>query len=183
MPWPGWENYAPPAPAKKAEKKIPSVPPPFENEVPPSTLFESELPPPAPAKLDRGRRMGAQWVYVTKDGLMVPYVKGQKPHGADLFKSKKEARYYVYLLSEQKRNAIRGLQRQVRFALMTRTKQGLMAVVCHYVADFTYTVVADESFHVVDVKPRGGANPLREDTYKLKKKWFELQEGLALEEA
>jgi hypothetical protein len=54
------------------------------------------------------------------------------------FRSKREATRYGELLLLERAGKIRGLRRQVRFPLHTVDPLGLVVVVGHYVADFTY---------------------------------------------
>lgn len=174
--WKGWENFEPP----------PGTKDPFRRD----TLFE-EPPAPAPApppsskpktkeRLDRGRRRGAKWVWITADRLQVPWEKGKKVPGAKLFRSTKEARYYVWLLSEKDSGRVRNLETQVGFACQCRNPAGLMVTIANYNADFVFeSLESDGSWRprVVDVKGN------REDVYILKKKWVEAQHGITIEEA
>lgn len=97
--------------------------------------------------------------------------------GSETFDSAKEAQHWLFLLARQSSGEIRNLQRQVRFALMapTRDRRGLVHV-AEYVADFVY----DEAgvSHVIDVKSKA----TRTQTYRLKRKWLELQENIVIEE-
>jgi hypothetical protein len=85
----------------------------------------------------------------------------------------------------QDRGEIRNLRRQVSFALQCRNVVGLLETVTRYTADFTYQERVRTSSGptwaavVEDVKPKGG---LREDSYLLKKKWFEAQYGMPIRE-
>lgn len=164
MPWPGWEDFVPPV---KADKPKPAAPVP-------------SAPPTPAAKLDRGRRRGAKWVWITKDRLSVPWEKGKKIADAKLFRSTKEARYYVFLLAERDSGRIRNLETQVGFACQCRNPAGLLVTIANYYADFTFErLTTDLNWKPVVIDVKGN----REDVYILKKKWVEVQHGITIEEA
>lgn len=123
-------------------------------------------------KLDRGRRHGARWVFVTPDRAMLPYVKDGKRPGWILFRSQREAKRWIGLNILQDAGRITSLERQVKFELTTRTADGLRAVVASYFSDFRY--IENGKRIVEDVKGN------REDVYLLKKKWMLAEHGIAI---
>jgi hypothetical protein len=131
--------------------------------------------------LDRGRRQGARWVFVTPEGGLVEYdlakTIGVDGRGWILFRSRKEAKRWIALRAEAEFGTIRNLRRQVDFPLFAVRPDGAKEKACSYRADFVYernVPGTAESVVVEDSKPGGG---LREDVYKLKKRWFEIQYG------
>ena len=94
-----------------------------------------------------------------------------------MFDSKREAAAWMRLRAREQAGEIRNLRRQVPFDLMCPCKDGeaMYAVVARYVSDFTY-LDADDQMHVVDAKG------VRTQIYALKRKWLELQTGIAIEE-
>lgn len=93
------------------------------------------------------------------------------------FDSKREADYYTLLRARVSLGEISDLQVQQEFELMCPAVgcASHHVVVALYVADFTY-LDSDGTMHVVDAKGH------RTQTYKLKKKWLELQDGIVIEE-
>lgn len=186
MPWQGWDDYQPPVPGAKPTGPV--APPPAQ----PSPAAAT----PAPARAagrrggrafpmhgDRGTRRGARRVVVTEDRQVVELALA-KASGAkgESFQSKREALVWVGRLGQQDRGEVRGLRRQVRFALQAKRPDGLLETVSVYIADFVFEEPIDgDRWRTVveDVKPAGG---LREDTYKLKRKWFSVQYGIEIRE-
>lgn len=149
---------------------------------------------PGGEKLDRGRgARGAKWQFVTPEGDLIDYAQQKALHNAEwamfqktaktrgwiLIRSKKEARRYVGLLALEREGHIRNLQRQIKFPLLVRNPEGLMAEIGVYVADHVYDerTAAGEWLPIVeDVK----GNP--EDLYLWKRKHWEAQHGRQLRE-
>lgn len=142
---------------------------------------------------DRGTRRGAKRCVV--DELFNIYdshvAKAAGIKGSS-FQSRKEAKRYIALSGGMKAGMIRPSVRfgpkwsQVRMPLHTRNHEGLIEQVCVYVADFVYEQIGGsvrgENLWVLvieDVKPSGGH---REDVYLLKKRWFEIEYGLKINE-
>lgn len=128
--------------------------------------------------LDRGRRQGARWCYVTPQLQMIDYTPagGTKALADEdewiLFRSKREAKRWIWLSIEAREGRIQNLRRQVRYPLLIRRPDGLDQKIGAYVADFVYDRLPEEPFAppvtvVEDVK--GYA----QDVYKLKKKIVE----------
>lgn len=93
------------------------------------------------------------------------------------FDSKKEAEYYLYLKSLEKNHKIYDLKLQPHFILQDKFKlNGKTIRKIEYIADFSYYSSQDDKLHVVDVKG------LKTDVYKLKKKIFEYQYKIEIEE-
>jgi hypothetical protein len=153
----------------------------------------------AKKKLDRGSRRGARRCVVANGTLYELAVARQLGIKGENFQSLKEAKRWISLLEEQRCGAIRNLRRQVRFSLQARGPHGLMEHVAFYVADFTYEesreVLASVAIHgepgtverweevVEDVKPGvAGKGSFREDTFLLKRRWFQVQFGKAIRE-
>lgn len=158
MAWQGWEDYLPPAPAKPT------------------------APAARPARRDRGARRGAKRVVVTPDRQVIEKALAVAAGvTGESFQSKREALVYVARLEQQDRGEIKGLTRQVRFALQGRRPDGLMEQVTSYIADFVFEEPNGDAWRTVveDVKPKGG---LREDSYLLKRKWFAVQYGIDIRE-
>jgi len=148
-------------------------------------------PPQTTEPRDRGSRRGARRCIVTDDLQILDHstAKAASIKGK-FFQSRKEAKVYTLLARRFQAGRIRlipGLDRwsQVHFPLYALRADGLKAKVCDLVLDFAYEEPEPRGDHVVwvrrydDVKPGGG---LREDTYRLKKKWFEIQYGVAIRE-
>lgn len=153
----------------------------------------------AKKKLDRGSRRGARRCVVVDLTLYeAPLAKALGLKGEN-FQSIKEATRWISLLQQERAGGIRNLRRQVAFSLQARGPHGLMVHVCKYVADFVYdekrldscsssdTILgwgAGEWINIVeDTKPgiaKKGA--FREDTYLLKRRWFEAQFGKQIRE-
>lgn len=147
-------------------------------------------PNPPTKTMDRGRRQGAKWCVVVGETL---YEKATaEAHGLKgiLFRSRKEAKRWVYLLAAQRHGQIRNLRRQVRYPLQARNPAGLMVTVCTYVADHVFDERSGDAWVEVveDVKPGGFRNvkgkkvPFREEIYSLKRKWFQAQYGREIRE-
>ena len=92
------------------------------------------------------------------------------------FDSLKERDYYIFLLGEEKKGQIRGLERQVPLEIQPEfiTPQGEKIRPINYIADFVYTDNEGER-HIVDTKG------FRTDVYKLKKKLLAYR-GIYIEE-
>jgi len=91
------------------------------------------------------------------------------------FDSKKELRFYLYLLSEEEAGRIYDIQCQVPFELQPSFKKnGKTIRAIKYIADFTYYDKSD-ILHIVDTKG------FRTDVYKLKKKMMQYR-GYDIEE-
>ena len=153
--------------------------------------YKPQQKPGAPARVDRGTGRGAKRCIVDRQFNILDYAIA-KSAGivGDHFQSRSEAKRYVYLSTMMKAGGIRpdpdygGKWRQCPFALMTRNRDGLMVVVAKLVLDFVYQVKEagePERWTTIyeDVKPAGGH---REDTYLLKKRWFEAQTGNSITE-
>ena len=93
-----------------------------------------------------------------------------------VFASLREARVYSELKMLEKSGYLTDLRLQVRFPLVTRTPEGKDAVIGLYVADMTYQSVVSKKLVVVDAK--GFKTP----QYRWKKKHWELQYGMQIEE-
>jgi hypothetical protein len=93
------------------------------------------------------------------------------------FASRREAHRYIALKQKLERGEIRHLQRQVRFGLHPLMRPPV-AEVGGYVADFVYEEVVNDRVvvHVEDVK--GYRLPF----YRWKKRHFELEYGIPIEE-
>lgn len=91
-----------------------------------------------------------------------------------LFDSIREAGYWQGLQAQAATGEITELRRQVIFPLLCPIEDRA-AMVATYVADFTYRDRRG-ALHVVDVKG------VRTAIYKLKRKWLQLQDGIAIEE-
>ena len=153
-----------------------------------------------PAHKDRGSQRGAKW-FVVADRTLYTYALA-KQHGIKgiVFRSGKEAKRWISLNQEQQFGLVKNLRRgkDARFSLQARNPEGLMVHVCYYIADFVYDAIVTTSgttsaSHewrevVEDTKPSGFTRkhgkklPFREDTYLLKKKWFEAQYGRVIRE-
>ena len=90
------------------------------------------------------------------------------------FDSKLEAKRYGELNLLERAGEIKELQLQQKFPLMSVTRQKTVALIGHYIADFTYQENGD--FIVEDTK--GLPTPL----YKWKKKHFEAQYDIKITE-
>jgi len=101
--------------------------------------------------LDRGRGVhGAKWVFVTPEREFIHYKQLRETLGAGydahrkqhgdwiLFKSTKEAKRYVGLLTGVDAGLIRNLDRQVRFDLIVANPEGLRVKIGVYIADFVF---------------------------------------------
>jgi hypothetical protein len=155
----------------------------------------------AGAPRDRGSIRGAKRCIV--DELFNIYdhavAKASNIKG-EFFQSRKEAKRYIYLATCARASMIRPAAKyrgrgnvpwkQVPFALHTTTPAGLKVKVCDIIIDYVYEMVGGsverdgkrENVWVLvveDVKPSGGH---REDAYLLKKKWFEAEYGLTINE-
>lgn len=148
-------------------------------------------------RLDRGRRQGAQWWYVTPTPEMINYAQ-HKAHGGQkhadwiLFRSGKEAKRWIGLSILATDGQIRNLRRQVPYPLLVVRPDGLPTKIATYYADFVFESegrfldgaqpldVPRWRTVVEDVKPSGG---LREDVYLLKRKHVEAQYGITIEES
>lgn len=193
-PWPGWADWTPPdtkentggqreqrnAAASAGQADAPSGPVPDV-----ASRGKSPTQPKGLLRGDRGTRRGARRVIVTEDRQVVDHqlAKGTGTKGV-FFQSRREALAWVARLEQQDRGQIRGLRRQVKFALQAKRPDGLLETVTSYTADFVFEEPTGIEAHpwttvVEDVKPRGG---LREDTYILKRKWFEVQYGQPIRE-
>lgn len=120
--------------------------------------------------------------------------------GGIVFRSGKEAKRWLSLLESQDAGRVRNLRRgkEARFSLQTRNPAGLMVHVAFYIADFVYEELTERANPVQalvfwepvveDTKPSGFKRkngkqvPFREDTYLLKRAWFEAQYGQKIRE-
>lgn len=94
-----------------------------------------------------------------------------------MFDSKREAEHWLSLKAREQAGEIRDLKRQVRYNLICPNPERLIHyTVSEYVADFDYYVVATGEHIVSDAKGH------RTREYLLKRKWLELQEGIAIVE-
>jgi len=102
------------------------------------------------------------------------------------FDSRAEGHYWLKLRDREARGEIYELRRQVAFPLYTAARSArpvaaqrqrdILVQVAEYVADFVYLEAGER--HVVDVKRKQTQTPV----YRLKRKWLELQDGIAIEE-
>ncbi len=137
---------------------------------------------------DRGSRSGAKRCIVTDDLQLIDHstakaagIKGQ------FFQSKHEAKLYIGLEVARRAGRLRPLPgkdrwRQVKFPLFAVRPDGLKEIVAHLVLDFSYEWKDGGDrwvAHYEDAKPSGGH---REDVYLLKKRWWETQYGLRINE-
>jgi hypothetical protein len=142
---------------------------------------------------DRGSRRGAKW-FIVADRTLYAY-RLARDHGIDgiVFRSGKEAKRWLFLLHQQDAGTIRYLRRgkPVAFALQTRNPLGLTVTVCTYIPDAVYEEPSEPDcwrLVVEDTKPsgmmmrHGKRVPFREDTYLLKRQWFEAQYGIKIRE-
>lgn len=169
-----------------------------------SSLFDDplELPEPAPKKqagwrrpgvrypqpaTDRGSRRGAQRCIVTEALAILdqPVAKAAGIKGV-FFQSRKEAKHYVYLELARRGGKLRPIApndkwRQVVFPLLAVNADGLKQRITSLRLDFAYELLVGDRWEAryEDVKPGGG---FREDTYLLKRKWFEAQYGITIAE-
>jgi hypothetical protein len=137
---------------------------------------------------DRGSRRGAARCIVTADLQLLDHAVA-KDAGIEgtFFQSRKEAKFFIATTIQMRAGLVRPIAegakwRQVRFPLFAVRPDGLKEKVCDLVLDFVYLRndgVAGWTEHYIDVKPSGGH---REDQYLLKRKWFEAQTGLTIEE-
>lgn len=141
---------------------------------------------------DRGSRRGAKRCIVTEEGHILDHAMA-KERGiqGDFFQSRKEAKFFLERRIWFRAGLIRPLPgkdrwRQVPFDLYAIRPDGLKERICKLVLDFAYQrsdgrIAAPSGWVSIyeDVKPGGG---LREDAYLLKRKWFEAQYGVAIEE-
>lgn len=144
---------------------------------------------------DRGSRRGAKRCVVTEELQLLDhaFAKGAGVKGV-FFQSQKEAKFYIQLEIQRRAGMIRPLfgqtkWRQVAFPLFAIRPDGLRQQIAKLVLDFAYerkvgyqTCGGTEATWQAcyqDVKPSGGH---REDTYLLKKPWFEAQYGITIEE-
>lgn len=161
MSWPGWDDYVPPAAAPRQAAPAPAA----------ATG--------RPVRGDRGTRRGAKRVLVTDDRQVVELAlaKASRLTG-ESFQSKREALVWVGRLGQQDRGEIRGLRRQVRFALQAKRPDGLIETVTVYVCDFTYEERVGNWWRPVVEDVKGHL----EDVYKLKKRWMLVQYGIEIRE-
>lgn len=93
------------------------------------------------------------------------------------FDSKKESEEYLKLKYRQKIGEIKELKLQVPYELIPTYKINNKTIRrTQYIADFTYVSTKDNKLHVVDTKG------FKTDVYRLKKKMFEYQYGIEIEE-
>ena len=92
------------------------------------------------------------------------------------FDSKKEARRYATLMLLEKADAIRDLQRQVKFELIPK-QEGERA--CYYKADFTYYELNQNGEWEYVVEDSKGA---RTDAYKIKRKLMQYVHKIKIRE-
>ena len=119
--------------------------------------------------LDQAQRMGRQPVSPkpSKYRNVKCVVGGQK------FDSAREGQRWLLLLERQTNGEIRNLTRQTRFALMVNSEH-----IGDYIADFTY-----EEFECGLWRPRvEDSKGFRTALYKWKKKHFEAQLGIQIQE-
>lgn len=140
---------------------------------------------------DRGSRRGAKRCIVTPELQIIDHATAKQAGLTGVFfQSMKEAKFYIQLEIQFRAGVIRPIPgqdrwRQVKFPLMTTTPDGLKVIIAHLILDFVYErhvkwhPEPSWTRHYQDVKPGGG---FREDTYILKKPWFEAQYGVAIEE-
>lgn len=134
---------------------------------------------------DRGSMRGAKRCIVNERLELLDH-ETAKAAGitGTFFQSKHEAKHYIALETIRRAGKLRqidglGAWRQVRFPLYAIRPDGLKEVVCKLVLDFAYSWLDGDVWRdrYEDVKPSGGH---REDTYLLKKKWFETQYGIKI---
>lgn len=113
-------------------------------------------------------------------GVKASSTPDQKPHkyhaeptevDGHLFPSKREAERYQQLRLLEQAGAIEDLRLQFRFPLAVRD-----TVIGHFVADFTYTDVGTRGCVVEDAKG------MRTELYRWKKRHFEAQYGIRIQE-
>jgi len=93
------------------------------------------------------------------------------------FDSIKEMKTYQLLEYRQKIGEIKELKLQVPYELIPKYKMNNKTIrKAQYIADFTYISTKDNKLHVVDTKG------FKTDVYRLKKKMFEYQYGIEIEE-
>jgi len=93
------------------------------------------------------------------------------------FDSIKEMKTYQLLEYRQKIGEIKELKLQVPYELIPKYKMNDKTIrKTQYIADFTYISTKDNKLHVVDTKG------FKTDVYRLKKKMFEYQYGIEIEE-
>ena len=93
------------------------------------------------------------------------------------FDSVKEMKHYQLLEYRQKIGEIKELKLQVPYELIPKYKMNDKTIrKTQYIADFTYVSTKDNKLHVVDTKG------FKTDVYRLKKKMFEYQYGIEIEE-
>lgn len=140
-----------------------------------------------PVPRDRGSRRGAKRCIVTDALELIDHhtAKAAGLKGA-FFQSRKEAKHYIYLEMARRAGRVRPIApndkwRQVDFPLFAVSPDGLKVRVCVLRLDFAYELWAAGAWErrYEDVKPTGGH---REDTYLLKRKWFEAQYGITIAE-
>ncbi|MET0742970.1 MAG: hypothetical protein ABWY78_06325 [Microvirga sp.] len=153
-------------------------------------LFDQEWEPAKPKrgkrgalKLDRGQRQGARW-HVVDVRTRALYTREQaKTFGVvdgELFQSKREAKAYIARLVEESAGLIRNLRRgkKERIELHTVSPTGEVRKVCSYEPDFLYDESAGSDWRAVVEDVKGW----RQDIYKLKKRWLEIEYGIIIRE-
>lgn len=162
-----------------------------------------------PEPMDRGSRLlGAKRCIVTPDLQLLDHAFAKNAGvTGEFFQSRKEAKFYIQLEIQFRAGLIRPLPdkpkwRQVRFPLLALRADGLKEKVADLVLDFAFerkghrpvTTLFDDEHgslaagthnvevwtpHYQDVKPKGAR---LEGLYLLKKKIFQAQYGVLIEE-
>lgn len=99
------------------------------------------------------------------------------------FDSKREAGHWIELKAQERAGDIRKLERQVEIDLLTPVGDGFTsAVVCVYIADFTFEELERGVGGVKWTPVVADSKGKRTQMYQLKKKWLRLQSGIEIRE-